>query len=107
MTPTIRDVLKETFSEKEWDNINEHGRQYIRKAMQTYAASLNRQGWTRVDSGLPEESEWVLAYCQEDREHFAMPCVAKVVDKDWYEYGENYHYNRTVTHWMPLPNKPI
>ena len=108
MTPTIEDVLKKHlgYANIKWfekNNLDDYNG--IKAAMTEYA-SLNRQGWTRVEDGLPEESEWVLAYCKEDREHFDMPCVAKVVDKDWYEYGENYHYNRTVTHWMPLPTKP-
>jgi hypothetical protein len=94
MTPTIRDVLKETFSEKEWDNINEHGRQYIRKAMQTYAASLNRQGWTRV----------------EEQEKLWDDLIEEVLNIDWYSMTSKDTIQikelKSKYQLMPLPNKP-
>lgn len=68
--------------------------------------SNKTDNWWISVSDLPEESEWVLAYCKEDKEHFARCCVAKVVDGIWFEYDGNHKNDPSVTHWQPLPQPP-
>ena len=77
-------------------------------AAMTEWASLNRQGWMRVEDGLPEASG----------ENFTIDVLAfgdnGITVSSLYKsynqitgYGRNEcGYNRNVTHWMPLPTKP-
>ena len=81
----------------------------IRAMMTEYAASLNRQGWTRVEDGLPEHrpgwshSESVNIYNGD----------VDIVSTGAYNYltkeFDDYLYNNRkfkVTHWMKLPEPP-
>ena len=76
-------------------------------------ASLNRQGWTRVEDGLPEVDTAV--FVRTEYESSGKPMVdffTAYMD----EYGDTiicpqdesygWQFNDVVTHWMPLPNKP-
>lgn len=81
------------------------------------AASLNRQGWTRVDSGLPEDGE-VDVWVKNEYGEYRMPNIKYhkgINDKEkrffCYMHNDNgitwTDITKEVTHWMPLPNKPI
>ncbi len=65
-------------------------------------ASLNRQGWTRVEDGLPDKyGKEVLAYSNGEY----------LIGTLYNHYGRNICEGadtmiEDVTHWMPLPNKP-
>jgi len=65
----------------------------------------NRQGWTRVEDGLPDEHEKVLVLLETD-----IVLMAIMGANEWAIYwsdgikGED--TERRITHWMPLPNKP-
>jgi len=74
-------------------------------------ASLNRQGWTRVEDGKPEIGDSVLVF-----PHYRVfPFGRKEELRDdasdftfwrWNEYWDDVEIVKDVTHWMPLPNKP-
>ena len=93
MTPTIEDVLIKNDVIINSDSLKEK----IFSAMTEYA-SLNRQGWTRVDSGLPEVDERVLI-CYDGE-----VCIAFHDGENWGDTDE--YFLGEITHWMPLPNKP-
>ena len=109
-------------------------RNILEKALTEYA-SLNRQGWTRVEDGLPKEGERVFIYYKNEHGKYwrdvAFYTYGKVVEFDdeqddfpecfdpekgiyllpkgfWFnsEVDENLFNRLNVTHWMPLPNKP-
>jgi hypothetical protein len=66
----------------------------------------NRQGWTRVEDGLPENSDGgnqminVITYNNATGSHEGMfnPVLKKFLTLGWWEIE--------VTHWMRLPSKP-
>jgi hypothetical protein len=115
MTPTIEDVLKKYI----YKNIEGFGDGLTvagAEAAMTEYASLNRQGWTRVEDGLPEIGSSVLTFphfkvlpfgtTEEDK-------IGNECDNDFWEwYGDDDSGGARLarpypTHWMPLPNKPI
>ncbi len=108
MTPTIEDVLKqikaiykENIYHKDLPPAYKEGMDtYNYKLAEHFAASLNRQGWTRVEDGLPKKNGYYICWCIEPSEpgliHFHL-------DTGW----QNGFYNERVTHWMKLePPKP-
>jgi len=76
------------------------------EAAMTEYASLNRQGWTRVEDGnLPAQGERVLVYCEGGLIEKGYR-IGMLWERDW--AGTTFHEaGYKVTHWMPLPNKPI
>jgi len=70
----------------------------------TASLSSNRQGWTRVEDGLPEVST------SDNMKPVLVNCIIGITSG--YYWGENNDPCKgwsimNVTHWMPLPNKPI
>jgi hypothetical protein len=62
-------------------------------AEQLYNAGYRKQAWISVDERLPEDSMTVIT------------CNAKgEVDADYYAYWGLGFTDKTVTHWMPLPD---
>lgn len=139
---TIEDVLDKypQFSRRDFGLSGNDEPDYISidsaKAAMTEYASLNRQGWTRVEDGLPKEGERVLICYKNEHgkiwRDVAFYTYGKVVEFDdeqddfpecfdpekgiyllpkgfWFnsEVDENLFNRLNVTHWMPLPNKPI
>ena len=96
MTPTIEDVLIKN------DVIINSGslKEKIFSAMTEYA-SLNRQGWTRVEDGKPPIDKRVLVIDNSEEDNRIM--MASWTGGSWYAPFKTV----TVTHWMNLPNKPI
>ena len=85
----------------------------LQYAKESHAASLNRQGWTRVEDGLPEIDTAV--FVRTEYESSGKPMVDfftaymdeygdTIICPDDESYG--WQFNDVVTHWMPLPNKP-
>ena len=115
-TPTIEDVLKDLKAEysgmEELVRLNKesgHEPDFAEGKMKglEYAirqlASLNRQGWTRVEDGLPETLGEDILICYE--------MGGQTIIEIGYLCGERLIKGTTeryppVTHWMPLPNKP-
>ena len=72
------------------------------------------QEWVSVDDELPDnkEHDWVLAQVVEDNGYMHIPRVMEYrqAKDDWFEetYGWLSEHNGvfTVTHWMPLPDRP-
>jgi len=101
---TIEDVLKKYI----YKNIEGFGDGLTvagAEAAMTEYASLNRQGWTRVEDGLPENLEW----CNDSVLFLQKNGVIRLGTYDyefeeWNEIGGGIY--KDVTHWMPLPNKP-
>lgn len=101
---TIEDVLKKKFlgledREGYGDSITYDLADQCAKIAMTEYASLNRQGWTRVEDGLPENRESVLCL---DR-------VWKRQRQNSYEEHTDQNkewFIKTYSHWMPLPTKP-
>lgn len=60
-----------------------------------YDAGYRKQEWVSVDERLPEESMTVIT-CNAEGE----------VDTDYYGYYSLGFSDKTVTHWMPLPEPP-
>jgi len=75
----------------------------IRAMMTEYAASLNRQGWTRVEDGLPETIEKVLTFEIDEFGDERIGISTYTEDGDWYA---PFKTRINVKYWMPLPNKP-
>ena len=122
MTPTIEDVQQD-FKELNvyFNDLYHHGVNQVKDSGQLWiefsdkfrafekliiAASLNRQGWTRVDNGLPENLEW----CNDSVLFLQKNGVIRLGTYDyefeeWNEIGGGIY--KDVTHWMPLPKKPI
>ena len=107
---TIEDVL--TNVEQFWfdeDVEMEDATSYVRwkdvkPMIEKFAASLNRQGWTRVETELPAQGESVLVYCEGGLIEKGYR-IGSLWERDW--AGTTFHEaGYTVTHWMPLPNKP-
>ena len=75
----------------------------LQYAKESHAASLNRQGWTRVEDGLPETlGEDILIYYEmggQTRIEIGYLCGERLIKGTTEIYPP-------VTHWMPLPNKP-
>jgi len=89
--------------------MTEEEKQAIYSAAELFAegkvhqASLNRQGWTRVEDGLPETLGEDILICYE--------MGGQTIIEIGYLCGERLIKGTTeryppVTHWMPLPNKP-
>ena len=107
--PTIEEALKD----KIW--IDNKGNPHIAVldamvAMKEYAASLNRQGWTRVEDGLPEYAgEYLCRWENPNKPHkydvlmFSVDGIWRMYDSVADDYEEAF---ASVSHWMPLPNKP-
>ena len=66
-------------------------------------ASLNRQGWTRVEDGLPETIEKVLTFEIDEFGDERIGISTYTEDGDWYA---PFKTRINVKYWMPLPNKP-
>ena len=72
------------------------------------------QEWISVKDRLPDnkEHDWVLAQVVEDNGYMHIPKVMEYrqLRNDWFEetYGWLSEHNGafTVTHWMPLPERP-
>lgn len=95
MTPNIEDVLKKHITPQGYDiKINN---EIIKAAMKEWA-SLNRQGWTRVEDGLPEVDERVLI-C-----YGGEVCIAFHDGENWGDTDE--YFLGEITHWMKLPEPP-
>ena len=94
----------------------------IRAMMFEYAASLNRQGWTRVEDGkvesMPPDCTVVLGYNEkwvdEDfepegiRECFYSEAMGEWNSAKW-DNDQDHWWNDTETsptHWMQRPDKP-
>ena len=128
MTPTIEDVQQD-FKELNvyFNDLYHHGVNQVKDSGHLWiefsdkfrafekrilAASLNRQGWTRVEDGKPEIGDSVLVF-----PHYRVfPFGRKEELRDdasdftfwrWNEYWDDVEIVKDVTHWMPLPNKPI
>ena len=92
--------------------MTEEEKQAIYSAAELFAegkvhqASLNRQGWTRVEDGnLPAQGERVLVYCDGGLIEKGYR-IGGLWERDW--AGTTFHEaGYIVTHWMPLPKKPI
>jgi len=60
--------------------------------------------WISVEDELPKEQSWVLVYADG-----AMNCMA-YYKGEWKEWTSAQAHNiviGSITHWMPLPDKPI
>lgn len=67
----------------------------IQQAEKLQQKGYRKQEWVSVDERLPEESMTVIT------------CNAKgEVDTDYYGYYSLGFSDKTVTHWMPLPEPP-
>jgi spore coat protein CotF len=97
MTPTIEDVLK-----KHCPLVYGTMLDSIKAAMTEYA-SLNRQGWTRVEDGLPETGKRVLVFELDEFLESHINIAKYTEDGDWYA---PFRIRYDVKYWMPLPNKP-
>ena len=108
---TIEDVLKKhieeynsTVNDMHKFKLSERELKMFSAAMTEYA-SLNRQGWMRVEDGLPEVGEHILVVIEN-----SLILTGKLMNNNiWVAYfadGEQPLTIRKVTHWMPLPNKP-
>ena len=72
------------------------------------------QEWISVEDRLPDnkEHDWVLAQVVEDNGYMHIPKVMEYrqLRNDWFEetYGWLSEHNGlfSVTHWMPLPERP-
>jgi len=105
-TTTIEDVLKKHIDaekEKHCGIVFKHD-ETIYAAMTEYS-SLNRQGWTRVEDGFPEDGQLVLVYCVERGIRIMKWNTEFFILKPSEAWGAS-NINLRVTHWMPLPNKP-
>ncbi len=89
----------------------------ICEMMDEFAASLNRQGWTRVEDGLPDEEDDVIVYMSKMGHGSPGSAYVGVYEKGKWKIvdtidgiiqdANNNPDYWIVTHWMPLPNKPI
>ena len=108
---TIEDVLKKHYEEwqsKEefpvkWEACDQKGLETIYKAMTEYA-SINRQGWTRVETELPKQGQRVLIATNTGSMEVGY-YYKGYWERNWAgtTFGEAGYQ---ITHWMPLPNKP-
>ena len=60
-----------------------------------------RSPWVSVKDELPEGGERVLIYDDVSRE----TCTGYLYEGVW--HGESYQEEHDVSHWMPLPDKPV
>src|SRR6187551_1502371 len=107
MTPTIEDVLYKHlgYANIKWfekNNLNDYN---AIKAAMTEWASLNRQGWTRVEDGLPGRFVKVLVQFGQQ-----IILIGEVAANGWVVYWSDglgaEHPERRIEYWMPIP-KPI
>ena len=83
------------------------------------AASLNRQGWTRVEDGLPDYGTPCLVFGQSKMGSPQMggsyimmgervDLIGTAIENERNRFTDKYGFKHMayVTHWMPLPNKP-
>ena len=78
------------------------------------AHGVTVQEWISVKDRLPDnkEHDWVLAQVVEDNGYIHIPKVVEYrqLRNDWFEetYGWLSEHNGlfSVTHWMPLPERP-
>lgn len=65
--------------------------------------------WIRVDVDLPGLNVAVLCYSPVEQEKIFIDHRFVGADKKWYwDWGNNPETGaHTITHWMPLPEKPI
>ncbi len=101
---TIEDVLKK-------HRVFTAGKEALERvtAAMTEYASLNRQGWVKVEDGLPENrpgwshSESVNIFNGDV--NIVSTGAYNYLTKEWDDhlYGSR---KFKVTHWMPLPTKP-
>jgi hypothetical protein len=105
MTPTIEDVLKKHgfYYEQKSYTVDSFALYDAAKAAMTEYASLNRQGWTRVEDGLPEVLGEDILICYEfggqTRIELGYLCGENLIKGTTERYP-------SITHWMPLSNKP-
>jgi len=92
----------------------------LQYAKESHAASLNRQGWTRVENGLPEVEDGhaiEVTICSHicDAEEPMVVASGVFYKGDFYLCAEWMGGDLElikpltpgrITHWMPLPNKP-
>ena len=102
---TIEDVLKKNyeliFGTQKYEHSNLfHTYSDVIKAAMTEYASLNRQGWTRVEDGEKETFKQILLT---DGANYSIGFFGSDGLTDW---EVNKYFNSRPTHWMPLPNKP-
>ena len=77
-------------------------------------SALEKTKWISVKDRLPDnkEHDWVLAQVVEDNGYMHIPKVMEYrqLRNDWFEetYGWLSEHNGlfSVTHWMPLPERP-
>jgi len=96
---TIEDVLKKYI----YKNIEGFGDGLTvagAEAAMTEYASLNRQGWTRVEDGEKETFKQILLT---DGENYSIGYFGSDGLTDW---EVNKYFNSTPTHWMKLPEPP-
>jgi len=112
MTPTIEDLIFKHFNGCQWYAPILDTR--IKEFATEYAASLNRQGWTRVETELPEIGVTVLVYFLEHIYESKLLEAKKSYLSDYsignkfykWDYFTNGCRAYKVTHWMKLPKPP-
>ena len=100
MNTTIEDVLKKHLPE--FEDSTSDLKNAIYAAMQEYA-SLNRQGWTMVEDGLPEDGSTVLVT---NGERVKEVFFSKRTSRDTPTFIFTTMKKDEITHWMKLPEPP-
>lgn len=69
--------------------------------------------WIQVNKKLPKRGKCVLVYCIPKHAYlseildFEISIGYLEVDDIWYLDSKNLDEIHKITHWMPLPNKPL
>jgi hypothetical protein len=124
MTPTIDEVIHELLGIRiDAPDLTPMDKGECKKVAGAYAASLNRQGWTRVEDGLPEsvwndtEQEYYKIFSKQVNvfldNGYVTTCAYNRETKKWFTGGltKETGYREVaegvnVTHWMKLPEPP-
>ncbi len=110
--PTIEAELEKKFKPLVWGNTAYTRKKRVEECViiaKEYAASLNRQGWTKVEDGLPDiGGEYNVVWDLEDgQEPVVSTMEYDAIKKKWIDTRSwEGQICETVLSWMPLPNKP-
>lgn len=72
----------------------------------------DKDGWVRVEDGLPEMGQEVIVYCPKSSKKVTALCRFNRYEEDVKFYWDNFyggsftHIQEAVTHWMKLPPPP-
>lgn len=63
-------------------------------------------GWINIHDRLPDNEQYVIAYCQNYPNNFVSMVRFEKNKNGYYFWNDALDKKGNVTHWMPLPNPP-